>query len=543
MPDKKPYRYLNALLAKDEFFVNEYREFLSSEAKVSELKIQDKYHFDGVIYVKNSAEKRPPWAQLLDSLVGAEVAQLSNKSSSAVVFIRTENQVLAFTFGYGRFLLNLGMFQHDFGLKTALNTLDHQSLRSVDLHTLEDQPIQKKSQSARGSEATVFGIDIFRDVLRAVTGSPRQGIDYKNIAGGDAIYSFGLEMLVEDIPAIATEIVNHYNMSLYQDSFSWVDNIRRIKDTATIASLDEALLDQVKNKNSSLMITLPEIVKWDEVMGFSFTRSKKHLSPTIDTSKYLESLDLNSISTDSIRRDKLFVTDVHENKFNYSIYSCIYLELDSGGDTKKVIFGGNWYEVDKSFMRRIDATLGLVDVSEIAFPGIHVWEEGGKEKIESESDYNQRVANDLDLFLLDKKLVKCTKTTSPIELCDLLSRDKKIIHVKHRKGGSAGLSHLFAQGSVSAEVMLGDKEFRKKARTVLRAVSPQAGELVPLDSLRSADYEVIFLILGDDRERVKDNLPFFSKVNLARAYENLSQRGYVVKICGAKMEKIQRVNA
>ncbi|MNL25884.1 hypothetical protein D3C87_1473840 [compost metagenome] len=134
--------------------------------------------------------------------------------------------------------------------------------------------------------------------------------------------------------------------------------------------------------------------------------------------------------------------------------------------------------------------------------------------------------------------MKCSKTTSPIELCDLLTKDKKLIHVKHRKGGSAGLSHLFAQGSVSAEVMLGDRAFRKEARKVLRRISHSAHELIPIDGLKSSDYEVVFLILGDANSSVKENLPFFSKVNLTLAFENLSQRGYEVKIAGA--EKVVR---
>lgn len=540
MPEKKPYRRLNVLLAKDEFSGNEYREFLSPDAKVSELELEDGYDFDGILYVKNSEEKRPRWAQLVDTLVGREVNQLSNRSSSAVFLIRVDGKVLAFTFGYGRFLLNLGCFQQDFGLKTALNTLNHQSLRSVDLHTLEDQPIQKKSQAARGSEASVFGIDIFRDVLRAVTGSPRAGIDYKNISGGDAIYSFGLETLVEEMPQIASQLLAYYQLDLYKGSFGWVDNIRRIKDGDTIAALDELLLGAVKSKDPGLIITIPEVIEWDKVLGFSFTRSKKDLTPTIDTEQYLNNVDADSISIESIRRDRLFVTDVHENEFGHSVYSCMYLELDSG-DTKKVIFGGNWYEIDKSFMSGIDATLALVALSDLDFPGVHVWEEDGKTKIETEGDYNERTAAAQEFFLLDKKLVKCTKTTSPIELCDLLTQGKQLVHVKHRKGGSAGLSHLFAQGSVSAEVMLGDKGFRKQARTVLRRVDPRARDLVPLNSLKSSEYEIIFLILGADGESLKENLPFFSKVNLTRVYENLSQRGFTVKIAGAA--KVERDRA
>ncbi len=537
MPEKKPYRRLNVLLSKDEFSGNDYREFLSPDAKVAELELEDGHDFDGILYVKNPEDKRPRWAQLVDTLVGREVDQLSNRSSSAVFLIRVDGRILAFTFGYGRFLLNLGSFQQDFGLKTALNTLNHQSLRSVDLHTLEDQPIQKKSQAARGSEASVFGIDIFRDVLRAVTGSPRAGVAYKSISGGDAIYSFGLEMLVEDIPQIASELIAYYQLDLYKNSFSWVDNIRRIKDGDTIAHLDELLLNAVKGKDPGLIITLPEVIEWDKVLGFSFTRSKKDLTPTIDAEQYLNNIDVNSVSIESIRRDRLFVIDVHDNEFGHSVYSCLYLELDSG-DTKKVIFGGNWYEIDKSFMNGIDSTLALVALSDLDFSGVHVWEEDGKNKIETEGDYNERAAATKGFFLLDKRLVKCTKTTSPIELCDLLTRDKQLIHVKHRKGGSAGLSHLFAQGSVSAEVMLGDKGFRKQARTVLRRVDPRARDMVPLNSLKSSEYEIIFLILGAEGQDLKKELPFFSKVNLTRVYENLSQRGFTVKIAGA--EKVAR---
>jgi len=539
MPEKKPYRRLNVLLAKDEFSGNGYRELLSPDAKVAELELEDGHDFDGILYVKNPEDKRPRWAQLVDTLVGREVDQLSNRSSSAVFLIRVGGKVLAFTFGYGRFLLNLGCFQQDFGLKTALNTLNHQSLRSVDLHTLEDQPIQKKSQAARGSEASVFGIDIFRDVLRAVTGSPRAGVGYKSISGGDAIYSFGLEMLVEDLPQVASELIAYYQLDLYKDSFGWVDNIRRIKDGDTIADLDELLLNAVKSKDPGLIITIPEVIEWDKVLGFSFTRSKKDLNPTIDTEQYLNNIDENSVSIESIRRDRLFVTDVHDNEFGHSVYSCLYLELDSG-DTKKVIFGGNWYEIDKSFMNGVDSTLALVALSDLDFPGVHVWEEDGKTKIETEGDYNERAAAAKGFFLLDKKLVKCTKTTSPIELCDLLTQDKQLIHVKHRKGGSAGLSHLFAQGSVSAEVMLGDKGFRKQARTVLRRVDLRARDMVPLNSLKSSEYEIIFLILGAEGQNIKKELPFFSKVNLTRVYENLSQRGFTVKIAGAEKVALDR---
>ena len=84
-------------------------------------------------------------------------------------------------------------FVHDFGIKTALNTLKHDSLRSVNLFTFSHQAVQKKSQAARESGVGVFGIDISKDVLRAVTGSPKSGVNLKNISGGDSVFSFGID--------------------------------------------------------------------------------------------------------------------------------------------------------------------------------------------------------------------------------------------------------------------------------------------------------------------------------------------------------------
>lgn len=537
IPDKKPYRRLNVLLAKEEFSENDFEDLLSGDAPVTKIDLASEHNFDGILFVKNSQEQRPRWAQFVDEIAGEKVDQLSNRSSSAVLLIRVAERILAFTFGYGRFLLNLGHFQQDFGLRTALNTLDHESLRSVDLHTLEDQPIQKKSQAVRGSEASVFGIDIFRDVLRAVTGSPRQGVSYKSISGGDAIYSFGLEVLVDELPEISRQLIGHFEMDYYRDSFGWVDNIRKVKDSATIKLLDNQMLEEAKKDHPDLVITLPEVIKWDDVRGFSFTRTRNELSPTIDASIYFENADKENLSVESLRRDRLYVTDIHDIEYPYAIYSCLYLEIESDG-SKNVLFGGNWYEIEKTFMDGIEAILKDIQVSDINFPAVEIWEEGDKKKIETEGDYNERAAEELGCYLLDKKLVKSTKTTSPIELCDLLTTDKQFIHVKHRKGGSAGLSHLFAQGNISAELMLGDKVFRKAARVVLRRVDPQTDELVPLERLNSNEYEIVFLILGHPKEDIATNLPIFSKVNLSRTYENLTQRGFNVSISGA--DKVAR---
>lgn len=527
----KKYRRLNLFMAKPLADGQTFGDLLT-EIPVDSYPIADAVGDGGVLYVKRSVEKRPSWGSLLDEVAGREILGLANRSSSSVLLLQVDHDIFAFTFGYGRYLIEQSMFLPDFGLRTALNTLDEKSLRSVDLHTLEDQPVQKKSQAARDSEVSVFGIDILRDVLRAVTGVPKPGVALTHIAGGDAMFSFGVEMEATDLPTLARSIKRYYSNNDYKASFSWVDNVRKIKDDPSIETLNAQLVQAVSERNPGIMITLPEIGSWDTILGFSFTRHKDRVRPFIHATDYIDTIpDLGRLTIDGLKRDRLFVHDVDGNVTEHAVYRCIYFEIADGTKTK-IIFDGKWYEVDATFIGRIFETLDSIQISALAFPSVEVWDENGKSKIESEGDYNARTAETHGYFLLDKQLVKTDRTTSSIELCDLLTPKKQLVHVKHRKGGSAGLSHLFAQGSVAAEIMLGDKAFRKKARTVLRRVNPAAGDLVPLEAPKSADYEIVFLILGEDSATLKQNLPFFSKVNLSKAFESLTQRGFRVSIAG-----------
>lgn len=531
--ENKTYRYLNLFMGKPDLHAQEFSEYLSPEGRPKLYRVDEKYGFDGALYVKESKEKRPRWSELVDSIAGVKVSEVVNRSSSAVLFLRESNVVFAFTFGYGRYLIDTNLFVQDFGIKTALNTLDHQSLRSVDLHTLEDQPVQKKSQAARTSDASVFGIDISRDILRGVTGNPKAGVGLKNISGGDAMFSFGVELEIGELPKLAKSISVHYESEEYKAEFSWVDNVRRVREKGAIEELDAILLEAIKARAPSLIITLPEIGKWDSIVGFSFTRSKGEIHPVIEAGAYFDGLNYGALSIESVRRDRLFVFDVNDDVSEHSVYKCLYLEV-RGEKKTNALFGGVWYEVENSFMERIDSVLDQIQISPLKFPEIRCWDEGGKQKIESEEDYNIRAAQECGFYLLDKKLVKSSRATTSIELCDLLSPDGLFVHAKHRKGGSAGLSHLFAQGGVAAEIFLGDREFRKAARRIIqREIGAHAVDLVPLDNPKSTDYGIVYLILGDDSVAVKKGLPFFSKVNLVRAYEGLAQRGFSVTISAA----------
>lgn len=536
MSKKVSYQHLNVFLVKDEHRTTPFYKLLKANADFSTYELKSSLEISGKLFVREPSNSKPKWTKFAESLTGTTIEQLYNRSSSAVLVVKSNKATMAFTFGYGRHMLDTSYFVTDFGIKTALNTLDHDSLRSVDLITLDDQAVQKKAQAARETGVEVFGIDISKDLLRGVTGSPRNGIDLFNISGFGTTFSFGRNVKVEEIPSLVNIIFDYYKSESYKKSFSWVDNIRRLQEPTDIQSLDDKLLAEIKSNSSNVIISMPEMMDWDQVFGFSFTRSKSNIKPIIDSYEYYSNLDHLTLSVDTLKRDKLFVFDEKLENTEFKVYDCMYFEIKEGNKTY-ILFSGDWYEIENSFIKMINNILSKIKISNLPFPEVFTWTETDSkkrtvEKIESEGDYNIRAAKLNGYYVLDKQLVKSDRTTTPIELCDILTPNNQFIHVKHRKGGSAGLSHLFAQGNVSAEIMLGDRNFRKQARKVIRKVSSTIVDTVPLDNIKSSNIEIIFLVLGESSSTLKDNLPFFSKVNLTKTYENLSQRGFQVSIAG-----------
>lgn len=322
----KCYRRLNLFLAKPLGDGQVFADLLT-DALVDTYPMADRLGLDGVLYVRKSEHKRPSWGSLLDEIAGRDIPDLANRSCSAALVLRVDGDIFAFTFGYGRYLIEQSLFVQDFGLRAALNTLDEKSLRSVDLHTLEDQPVQKKSQAARDSELGVFGIDILRDVLRAVTGVPKGGVGLKQIAGGDAMFSFSMTMEAADFPALARRIKGYYDNEDYKTSFSWVDNVRRVKDDTSINLLNRQLVQAISARNPEIVITLPEIGAWDTILGFSFTRKKDSIHPVIRSLDYIDTIpDLQQITVEGLKRDRLFVHNVDGHIIEHSVYRCIYFE-------------------------------------------------------------------------------------------------------------------------------------------------------------------------------------------------------------------------
>lgn len=451
--------------------------------------------FDGRLYVSPPSQAPPRWLQFVQRGTEEELREITNRTNAAVLVIRQGRRLFAFTFGHGRHLLREDALEPDFGLKTALNALRHDSLRSIDSFAVEEQTVHTRSQATRASGIEVFGIDVMRDIVRAITGTPREGVPLQNVSGTTATLAISAPTDFRGLGPLADLLLSLYRKRVYKEHFSWVDNVQRVVDPAMLEPLNHKLLEDLRSPEPKAYLAPPQPVEWDAIDEFGYTRRRTPRDPDLTLASYLENIDEESLTIDTLKRHRAFVYSHGEERPSESwpVYKCLVFEAALRG-RRFVLTAGEWFEVDRDFVSEVREILAQISGAKLQLPHVLRRATG---KLEAEPDYNQRVARqDTTIALLDTKVARCRTTTTGIEVCDLLTKDRDLLHVKHKKGGSSSLSHLFAQARISAEALLRDAEFREDARRFLRQIKPAWERRIPREKPDPGSYRVVFVILG-----------------------------------------------
>src|SRR5690348_10458864 len=271
MADEKPSRRLNIFLLKSEAkkAENALAESVSAKA-ILDISLNSKKIGQ---LVTNQAPNRPPeWLKYFSNIDQAEKIELSTKHASATLFIEASNRLFAITFGYGRFLINQDMIERNFGLKVVLNAVPPESIRSIDRTEFEQNEIHSRDQASQATDIADFGIDIDRDILRAVSGTPAKVYKElgRTISGSDSFCCVSREPL-EGLRPFLKELLAIYQKHDYKAHYPWVDNIVAVKDNPTIDKLNSILVDSIRNSaTSDIWMAVPEIIDWDEIEGFTY---------------------------------------------------------------------------------------------------------------------------------------------------------------------------------------------------------------------------------------------------------------------------------
>lgn len=461
---------------------------------------------EAVMYIADRPSSPPWWKNywgINKNLIQAQ--------KGAIVFLPIENKWMVLTFGMTYHQLNENSYEYDFGLRTTLNALDPDKIKSTDI--LEPESAKRERiQSPTASNLTFFDIRQDESIVKKLTGAVRE--EYKdiltNITGASSL-RITSKLEPSEIIGLCERILEIYNSNDYIKYFPDIQNIIPVKDPSKLLELNNVLLEAFVNAPRDLVLSIPEILDHTNTFVIKYYgagRSTLEFNDVYigDYRRYLEDCGIESIeSITDFQKHLLKIIDENGDIISkFSIYKCLLFDCEISGNHFHLC-EGEWYQIDNDYINKLKITLDpyFIDNHSFLNPCDDIREDA----------YNLTIVrNNKEVICLDKENISPNNQTR-IEPCDLLvkNNDKlELIHVKISTRSSS-LSHLFNQGYNSVSILRMMEESRIKLKELLEN-DPELTRLIDEDQ-----FSVIFgIITKKDPINKSGNLPIFSKISLLR---------------------------
>ncbi len=317
------------------------------------------------LFVQRARPKPPRWADFFVPQISPDEFGLVG-SASAVLLVPGDGLWWALTFGQGRHLLHDGLYVEGFGLRVALNSLGNDNLKSLDTETFDMIAGHSRLQASREVGTEEFGLDIERDLLWAVTGSPRDPALGQQLTGRDALV-VSAHIDLDGLETFLPRLYPAFMDKRYQDKFSWIDNICEA-DEEEHQLLDMELLDRLRERNfEQTWLAPPEVLEWSAVRYFSYSEAYRSAERfDVDWVSFFEEkvAEPADLSVDFLRNRYIFcVGDDGITLKKWPLYRCVYAEIDQP-DNSYFLSGGKWYRIAKSFVDQVKESIKKIPVLE-----------------------------------------------------------------------------------------------------------------------------------------------------------------------------------
>lgn len=470
---------------------------------------------NSITYYIDSFPTRPNWLQTYFNIENDRLIQSNSKVISFHnIKIDDENVIFAIPFGNGKSLLKEDVIEDQFGLKILLNSVDLKSFRQIQMIDCGKNFKISSEQLPKISSLDEFVFDVNSDLMRKAVAKCDDEEFYGNMITGGDVISVSVPYDVNNIESFLVFCYRRYKEDKYLTNFPWIDHIREVKSKTEKDKLNNKLIEKINNKEfECVWMAVPENISWEGIKCFKFYKRDEGWDD-IEINEFIKKFSNETINSfDEIKNRSVYaISNDNEEIYSWAAHKCIMAEIQIANEAY-CYNGGKWYKLNTEFAEEIQQYYESIPLLEKEFP-----------KCENmvEKKYNECLCRELDnSYLMDCNLIETGGSGhSGIELCDVLTRDKEVIHVK-RGESSSYLSHLFNQARVSSDFMQ-DENFRIRANNKI-GIDYFNGRFDP------HEYTIVLAIITKkDCDRPK--IPFFSKVTIKYAIQDLIRKGYNVKI-------------
>lgn len=439
---------------------------------------------------------------------------LKQTLKGAILFIPTDDRCFALTFGHSYHNLKETCYEYDFGLRTTLNALDPQKIKSTDSLVPENAKRERK-QMPIASELTLFDINSDESIIKKLTGSVQEKYkDFLTHITGASSLKVTSKLSALEIKVLCKELLEIYLKDDFKSTFPDIQNIVPVKDPDVISQLNASLLDSFSSHQPEAVLTTPEIINYDYSHKFSYCngRSCSTQYDDVHIEQYWEHLDSNEItisSTDALKSHKLIIQNENGDTLHiFSIFKCLLFDCENG-DNHYHLCEGEWYKIDKDYIQKLERILNDLFVSDPVLCECD---------FKREDEFNCHISDDnTGYFCLDKKNI-APPTQTQVEPCDLFTLQDSSAQLIHIKIGtrSSSLSHLFNQGINSVALLRESKEAQQRLKDLVHRDCHSA--------IDDGNYSILFgIITSKDPSEGAKNIPIFSRISLMRTANALKR--------------------
>ncbi|WP_373808475.1 DUF6119 family protein [Streptococcus ferus] len=522
--------------------VSDFNQCLKSDYVSLDYKMVDESKIIGItegrIYIANSMESPVEWIDELNMYTKTYLDKMIyiNKSNKAVMMLKYRNKIFSFIYGYGRTMLKSSTIVKNFGLRTAINLISDENIKSLSTLNISDDYVDVQRQALNFVSQNSMPINTNSEILKSISGRASKQSQFSSISGSDNIlFSASSE---SSIQAVLDDLIGAYESKSYKEKgFEWIDYIQAVKENNIIFELDKKLIETIGNSElDKISICLNRIIEHGIIGGYFIKGMRQELIfenfydeiPTKGFVDYI--IQTNDKKIAKLKASLLYFWNIETGRPEKiaNIYDCILFETDYEGE-RYFINNGDWFRIESDYFNRILEKIELIPKSSIVAPP---YKPTSGERKYDEGIYNEEFAEQgEDVYsLFDKHNFRGTQWgRSKVEPADIISRNGQFVHVK--KGGSSStLSHLFAQGLVSSQLLKNEQEFRD-------FIDNEVSQKFGLNFTDSIEPEVIFGIIDRRYDRpYRDFLPVFSMINLCQVYDAITNLGYGCSILPIEQE-------
>jgi uncharacterized protein (TIGR04141 family) len=493
------------------------------------------------LYVPTTRPTPPKWRPFVEAAFpGVSIGESAMLKALLVVWLQRGGReaLFAIPFGHTRHGIDQDRIDPTFGRRTALNLIYQEDeggevsggdrVRQVDARTHEANVRRSRVQRSRDTTFETFGVDPDRDLLDRIVGVP-QDVDRfgRRITGGRSIH-LSRDLAFDQLPGFLADLDEAHEQTTYKRHFSWVDKVTAVKEQDLIAELKAHVADLVRSGSDEIQLAPPEIIDWERVETFTYDFGNRPEHTDLKVDDYLAAVASSrskNITPEKLLTHRVVVSDGDgAETYHWQVFRCLSSSFDYKG-THYVLDEGNFFAVAADYLSELKE-----EVAGIPAPGLALLSSTAEEH---EGPYNERLAGDKHL-LLDRKLANPVQRTTGIEICDVMTAAGELVHVK-RKLGSSDLSHLFAQGYVSAESLNAGPDLRTAIRSRIDEEArdqhrhPEDFTKFATEPFESRELTVVYAILADWKGQApQDRLPFFSMINLRHYRKLIRSMGFQV---------------